>query len=571
MRLLNQFNGAVLLAIFIIAVIVYSPAVRAPFYLDDNSRIVENSLLRSFSSLKFLWEYDPLRFIPHATFAINYYFNGIDPVGYHVGNIAIHILNTFIVFSLMKLLCGHGYLIKAIDKKYLNCLAFAASFIFLLHPIQTSAVTYVVQRSTLLAATFYFSSVLLYILFKLKKSIVCYIGSLICAVTGVFCKPIIITLPFIIILCELFFLGNIEGKPKKRFLDVVPYLVIIFIAFAGYFFLSFNTFSFSHLATITRETIIISRSSYLLTQFNVLVTYIRLLFFPFNQNLDYDYPIATNLFSFPTVLSFLFLVFLILFAWNQRKKYPIISFCIFWFFLALSSESSIFPIRDVIFEHRLYIPMFGFSLFLPYCIFLIFKNKRVACGSMAMIILIFSMLSYARNDLWSRKTDFLTDVVKKSPNKARTNLNLGAHYSNIGNYSMALFYIDKALAIEPDSGPAFYSKALLYDKTGQKEESLRNYTQAIKLNPVHINAYVNRGYIYLMDEKYDLALEDFWAALQINPQDENANNNIGVIYFKQSNYPAALDYFNKVVKINPKNFVALDNIKALQMLLKVNK
>ncbi len=571
MRLLDQLNGAVLLAIFIIAVIVYSPAARAPFYLDDNSRIVENSLLRSFSSLKFLWEYDPLRFIPNTTFAINYYFNGIDPVGYHVGNIAIHILNTFIVFFLMKLLCGCGSLIKSIDRKYLNSLAFAASLIFLLHPIQTSAVTYVVQRSTLLVATFYFSSVLLYILFKLKKSMVCYIGSLVCATMGVFCKPIIITLPFIIILCELFCLGTTDARPKRHFVNVVPYLLIIFIAFVGYNFLSFNSFSFGHLTAMTRETIIISRASYLLTQFNVLITYIWLLFFPFNQNLDYDYPIATNLFSFPTVFSFLFLVLLIFFAWNQRKKHPVISFCILWFFLALSSESSIFPISDVIFEHRLYIPMFGFALFLPYYIFMIFKNKRVVYGLLALIILGFSTLSYIRNDLWSRKTDFLTDVVKKSPNKARAKLNLGAHYSNIGNYSMALFYINKALAIEPDSGPAFYSKALLYDKTGQKEESLRNYTQAIKLNPAHINAYVNRGYIYLMDEKYTLALEDFLKALKINPQNENANNNIGVVYFKQSNYPAALDYFNKVVKINPRNLVASDNIKALESLLKANK
>lgn len=379
----------ILLAILISGFIVYSPAVRAPFYLDDNSRIIDNPVIRSFSSIKWIWEYDPSRFIPHVTFAFNYLLDGINPAGYHVGNILIHILNTIIVLFLVRLLLSRGSFIGTLDRKYLNYLLFGVTLVFLLHPIQTSAVTYVVQRSTLLAATAYFSTILFYLLFKLKRSMGFYSASLICAAAGVFCKPLVITLPFVIILCELFCFDKSEENHKRRFLYVLPYFVIILLAFASYIVVSFKSFSFAHLTTISRETVVISRTSYLLTEFNVVVTYLRLLFFPLNQNLDYDYPIASSLFTSPTIFSFLVLVLLVGWGWSQRKRQPLISFGVFWFFLTLSSESSIFPISDVIFEHRLYIPMFGFALFLPVAIVLLFKNKHIASGVLAIVILIF--------------------------------------------------------------------------------------------------------------------------------------------------------------------------------------
>ena len=119
----------------------------------------------------------------------------------------------------------------------------------------------------------------------------------------------------------------------------------------------------------TQETSSLSRTDYLLTQFNVITTYIRLLFFPVNQNLDYDYPISRTLFEFPTLLSFLFLTSVVAFGGWMFKKSRLISFGIFWFFITLSVESSIIPIRDVIFEHRVYLPSVGFVIFLTVAIY----------------------------------------------------------------------------------------------------------------------------------------------------------------------------------------------------------
>ena len=120
----------------------------------------------------------------------------------------------------------------------------------------------------------------------------------------------------------------------------------------------------------------ISPMHYLLTQFRVMVTYIRLVFLPVNQNLDYDYPIFKSIFEFPVLISFLFLIFILFSAKRLFSKYRLVSFSIFWFFLTLLPESSLFPIHDVIFEHRLYLPLVGYSMFLVSSVYyLLGKNS----------------------------------------------------------------------------------------------------------------------------------------------------------------------------------------------------
>ena len=121
----------------------------------------------------------------------------------------------------------------------------------------------------------------------------------------------------------------------------------------------------------------ISPWQYLFTQFRVIVTYIRLLFIPINQNLDYDYHIVKSLFELPALASLIFLGSILTIAIRIFSKYRLISFGIFWFFLTLLPESSIIPIKDVIFEHRLYLPMVGFSFFLVSYIYYIFENKTL--------------------------------------------------------------------------------------------------------------------------------------------------------------------------------------------------
>ena len=103
---------------------------------------------------------------------------------------------------------------------------------------------------------------------------------------------------------------------------------------------------------------------YFLTEFRVMFTYIRLAFLPINQNLDYDYPIYKNIFEFPVLSSILFLIAVLYCAKRLFPKYRLLSFSIIWFFVTLLPESGSYALGDVIVEHRLYLPLAGYSLFL---------------------------------------------------------------------------------------------------------------------------------------------------------------------------------------------------------------
>src|SRR3990167_7117322 len=351
--------------ITITAFLIYSNTFASPFHFDDEHNIVENYKLRDLSNF---WPPSGSRYVGVLSFALNYHFGGLNVFGYHLVNIIIHIINGLLIWWLiiltfktpvMQVYVGQGLspaltpdrIIRGLkaDLPYLTALT--ASLIFVSHPIQTQAVTYIVQRFASLATLF-------------------YILSLVSAILAMKTKEISLTLPFVIILYEVMFFAPTKQNYgfAKRLLYLIPVTLTAFIIPLSLIGTDRPVGDMiGELREAAQETEEISRDVYLLTQFRVIVTYIRLLFLPINQNLDYDYPLSHSLFEPQTFVSFLFLsaifVFAVyLFIRSRRTDNAhglLISFGILWFFITLSVESSIIPIRDVIFEHRLYLPSVG--------------------------------------------------------------------------------------------------------------------------------------------------------------------------------------------------------------------
>jgi len=375
-----------LLSIIIVGTLTYSNTFDASWHFDDHTAIVENYGIRN---LKATVLGGGSRWIGFITFALNYHFGKLNVFGYHLVNICIHLISAMLVYLLVLLTFRTPSLKEKPLSHHAAFLSLAAGLIFVAHPIQTQAVTYIVQRFTSLATLFYLLSLVLFIKARLLNHegkpffsplhLSCYLSSLLAAFLAMKTKEITITLPAIILLYELCFFSPSIKALTKKFLYLLPLLLTFFIIplsryGIGLFGISDGTFmGIAEVGDVigdaTQETAAISRNDYLLTQFNVIVTYIRLLFLPINQNLDYDYPLAHSLFAFPTFLSFLFLVMLVIVGiWIFRKS-RLISFGIFWFFITLSVESSIIPIRDVIFEHRVYLPSVGFVICLTVALY----------------------------------------------------------------------------------------------------------------------------------------------------------------------------------------------------------
>ena len=369
--------------IAILTLIVYSNTFHASFHFDDTPQIVENYQIRNLDNLPDILKGQ--RGLAMATFAINYAIGGLNVMGYHIVNLAIHIMNGimvyFLVFITLRGILGTD--LKSVPKA--KRIAIYTALLFAVHPIQTQAVTYIVQRMEILASMFMLIALLLFIK-AVKTSMITlriflYGTIAVSYMLGFYSKEIAITLPALVFLYDYCFLA--EGDFKKIMARMPLYFVLLaMLAF-------FTTRTLTGLQETPGESASagfgvqsITSNEYLFTQFNVLWTYLRLLILPVNQNLDYDYPVAKSIFEFPTFLSFVGILLILVSAFYLLTPYAsrfthygrLIAFFILWFFIILSPTSSFIPIIDVIFEHRLYLASVGFFVLLSFAFDSLFKR-----------------------------------------------------------------------------------------------------------------------------------------------------------------------------------------------------
>jgi len=354
--------------LILLGIIIYSDSFDCSFHFDDLKRIVYNPAIRNLTDLKTIWTYAPNRPLSFFTFAVNYQFNRFDVPNWHVVNLAFHLIDACLVWWLALLI--FSTLAKKDDQMARNkkILAFLTALLFVSHPLAIQSVTYIYQRQVTMVAMFYLLSLSLYIKARLSDNgntskILLFTGSLVSAVLAMLTKENAFTLPFTILLFEIFFVGT-----KKFSMNFTDYRVIILlVAFLAILFIIPFSHSFSFFKPILPgggNPYTLTPGNYFFTQLSVILKYIRLLCLPLSQNLDYDFPISNSFFEARTLISFSILLSLILLALFIYKRHRIISFGIFWFFITLSIESSFIPIHDVIFEYRTYLPSFGFFLIL---------------------------------------------------------------------------------------------------------------------------------------------------------------------------------------------------------------
>ncbi|MBE9531921.1 MAG: hypothetical protein IME98_03855, partial [Proteobacteria bacterium] len=366
-----------LLILAVLGLILYSNALGSPFVYDDEWYILKNLHIRDLSNFLGL---SGTRYVTLLSFAMNYAIGGYDPLGYKLTNIFIHIINSMLLYSTASLIIKTPVIRGDYEGRGIGALPIICALIFLVHPIETQAVNYVTQRFASLATLFYLLSVACFLKARLSSldgsgssRYLFYAISLIAAATAQVTKEISFTLPVIIVLFEFVFFTGSEGV-KKRVLYLIPFLLPLVIIPAILFMPGSE--NGDHVLTVAgklkslqvQELKELSRYSYLYTEFRVIVTYLRLLILPINQNLLYDYPMYHSLFAPQVFVSFIFLasIFSAALYWliRSRKRRDalgiMLSIGILWFFVTISIESSVIPIKHVIFEHRLYLPSVGF-------------------------------------------------------------------------------------------------------------------------------------------------------------------------------------------------------------------
>ena len=491
------------------------------------------------------------------------------------------------------------------------------ALIFVAHPIQTQAVTYTVQRYTSMAAMFYLASVLLYlkarvfqqrggdsgqrgvsgqwsvvsgqeeearslktikargdrILSALRfQPVALYALCFLCGFLALLSKESSVSLPGAILLVEYILFDRTWRGWKQKLLWFLPAFAILAIFFLYVYGFFRGEVQFGKLLEDVSDMMrapgtATSRWEYLCTQFNVIAIYVGLLFLPVGQNLDYMYPLKTGFFDGYTPLAFLVLLLIVGIAiWNIKKR-PIITFGILWIFITLSVESSIFPIKDVLFEHRLYLPMFGFALVIAYVVFCLLPIKRV--GHLVVCIFIVASLgtaTYLRNMVYQDGVTLWSDVVTKSPENFRAHYNLGNALRADGRQKEAIKSYSMSLVLRPDYIRARDNLGVVLTEVGRVDDAIKNFSEALKTRPDDPLLHCNLGLALMRKGNFREAVGHFSEALRIKPAYTKAHSNLGVTLAQQGKLKDAILHFSEALKIEPDNVKIHSNLGQAFML-----
>lgn len=545
--------------------LLYRHVIHGTFQFDDWHFIVNNLAIHDANNISAIWQAlpRPVRFITFYTFALNYHWHQLQVPGYHIVNILIHCCNATLVGWLMRLILMTPFVFpqnNMVRQRAVKTLPWVASLIFLTHPLQTQAVAYITQRFASLATFFYLLTLCLFLKarwarWQKRPAGFFWAGAGLAMMLGMMSKQIVLTVPLAALLMEYCLFSPDTHLQLKDFGKIfskryvwLAFLSVLIIPLMYQMNISWlwkvKVDSGSHYGDT------ITAGQYFLTQPRVIWTYVRLFFWPVKQHLDYDFVLSQSLWEWKTCLAFVGLTVWFGMALMLRRKNRVLSFCLLWFLGALLVESSIIPIRHVIFEHRMYLPSVSLCLALSV---LLGMGVKGACHRNVMVLILgltLSCLTFQRNRVWRNEMVMWIDNAHKSPVKARPYLNLGKAYLQKGHGTLALRCLNQALILEPDNAKALLNRGNIYQRKKDFSKALADYNQALALSPEFFVAYNNRGNMYRLMGKEDLALKDFSKAIELSSNYAAPYNNRGDLYRRQGLWRLALADYTQSLAIN---------------------
>jgi len=471
---------------------------------------------------------------------------------------------------------------RSISKESGNLCALLGALLFAVHPLQSQPVNYISQRAVLLVSGFYISAVLFYIKYRLGDGKRYYLFSILSMMLSIFSKEPSITLPLMLVMIEFIV---IKGKKRaKENLRLMPFLLPLV---AIPILTTIRRINWGVGITIVEADILqagIGVWEYFFTELSVLKTYLRFFILPLGQHFDWDYPLYKGFFYPEVILSAILHVFVILTAIYLAKKrrgglFPV---GVFWFYIASLAESSFFPIFDVIFEHRVYLPMVGLALSTSSVVLALSKRSEVFIWVFVVIIILFSALTIKRNLIWRTERTLWEDSLRYSPNKERVRHMLGLAYKKEGEFEEAAKEFEKALQIggklcirskyelseayflagryEDSIKEAKNVLSLIYEEVGLPLDGSKIEGEVFKGTPSQtftINRFelwsihANLGFALLEASKYEEALGEFKKSLYLKPDYVSAKNGIALSYMEMSRYEDSARVFEEILREHP--------------------
>jgi tetratricopeptide (TPR) repeat protein len=477
-----------IIILVVVSFLMYSNTLKNPFIWDDKGIIEDLSKPEYQKHLKnpffFLtpsyWKeytkfhdvdaYVPVSPIRMLSLNIDYKIWKLNPLGYHLTNIFIHIANVILVYLLIVSIFGS------------QKLAFFSSLIFSVHPMHTESINWIKNRIDMIATFFMMLSFLFFVKFeKEKKNLWLYLVSIISFFFALLSKEISVTLPAVLLFYIFCFVDRREWN--RKIILTIPFWLV-----NGLYFYFTQVILKKGLKLPLVTQLELDLYSNILLVFKTIVYYIKFLLFPFEFNLDRTVEVSRFIVEDYNWLWVVIVIGLIYFAIHFFKKGSnILAFSIFWFFITISPVSNIIYLAPrPIAEQRLYLPSLGFCLLVGWAIlnfsnfFNISNSLNLKFGYILLVLVVgvYSIFVIRRNFDWSDEILLWTKTAEKSKGNPRPWFNLGEAYFRKSEIEKAKLYFEKSLKVAPSYPPAHRGLAFVYFKTGEIEKAIRHFQMA---------------------------------------------------------------------------------------------
>ena len=535
-------EGLILSGILLVTGLLYIPSLKYGFTnWDDPEYVINNYLIRNFSfenisdifSLPFKGMYQPLSII---SLMFDYLPAKLNPLHYHLTNTILHILNTLLVYKIIKLLFSN-----------IN-IAIITAILFGLHPVHTESVIWITERKDVLFSFFFLLSLYQYSSFLKSKSNQKYLISIIFFILSLLAKPQGVMLAFVIILTDYLW-DNKEVFKKTQLTRKIPYFLLA---------LFFGVLTIILGEGETKELDILPRAVYSLFAYSA---YIFQLIIPYNLSAIYPYPDAVSMVH---VLGSGFAIFVSIGSIYIFRKHKEVIYGILFFTLNIVLLLQIIPNTYVLRADRYnYLPAIGIfiliGLFYNYLITRFNKQNKLIRNLLLSFIVIMLLSSFMRGTVWQSSISLWDDTLNKYPEIAEALNNRGHAYSETGKTNLAIKDFNKALKIDPNLVDANINRGTLYLNSGDYEKAMLDFNHGLNINPENVNGLINRGITYKDKGDYENAMSDFSNAISLNRFATNAYINRGTLYEFKSNYNKAIKDYNSAIQIEPKRALIYSN------------
>lgn len=547
---------------------VYLNSFSGVFLLDDNRHIVENTRIQRLMPILPLLE--SRRPVVTFTLAVNYAIGKLNPWGYHLLNLLVHLAAGLALFGVVRRTL-HLDRFSNTTAGSANGLALAVSLIWLVHPLQTQSVTYVIQRGESLMGLFYLTCLYCTIrgASRAGASRGWYVFAAMACALGMASKGVMVTAPVVILLYDRVFLSrSIVTAVRRRWALYLAltatWLILPLLGLAGVFrtdLVGRATVGFSYKG--------ISAGQYALSQPGVILHYLQLCVRPVGQCLDYVWPPVPNLSAAAKPLTVLLLM-LAGTAWALVRR-PWIGFLAASFFVILSPTSSIIPIKDLAFEHRMYLPSAAVIALLTIGGCWIVSTwlarrgvsragaGRIRIGVTALVVVALGFATVRRNRVYHSHEAMWKNVLARNDDHPRAHLGLGRAFERQGRLEEALSEYETAVRLDSKFPEALTNLGLALSKLGREEEGMEHLEQAIRLQPRLVKAYLNLASVHLRNKRLDEnkrleeAIAVYRRGLHEVPGWAEGHKDIGLFLAMREDLDSALEHFNKLIKLSPRS------------------